>query len=79
MVELIRTIIDNIVDDSASIDISSVKENGTEEVTISVPEALMGKVIGKSGRIAKAIRLIANSNRNKDTKKVYVNIVAKAS
>ena len=29
MVELIRLIIDNIVDDSASIDISSKKENGT--------------------------------------------------
>ena len=79
MVELIRLIIDNIVDDSASIDISSKKENGTEEITVSVPETLMGKVIGKSGRIAKAIRLIANSKRNKDSKKVYVNIVAKES
>ncbi|MDD2370773.1 MAG: KH domain-containing protein [Firmicutes bacterium] len=77
MTELIKLIIDNIVDESVSIEIESKKENGNEEITVHVPEEYMGKIIGKNGRIAKAIRLIANANKNKDTRKVYVNIIAK--
>lgn len=79
MVELIRLIIDNIVDESAPIEIQSSNENGKEEITVLVPEPYMGKVIGKSGRIAKAIRLIVNASRKKEAKRVYVNIVAKES
>lgn len=79
MVELIRLIINNIVDETVSIDIESSKDNGKEEITVLVPEIYMGKVIGKSGRIAKSIRLIANASRTKDSKKVYVNIVSKES
>lgn len=77
MVDLISYIIDNIVDEAIDIDIKSVVENGNEEITILVPDEHMGKVIGKNGRIAKAMRLIANSKASKDSKKVYINIVAK--
>lgn len=77
MVKLISCIIDNIVDEAIDIDINSIMENGNEEITISVPEEYMGKVIGKNGRIAKAIRLIANSKALRNSKKVYINIVAK--
>lgn len=77
MVKLISYIIDNIVDEAVDIDIESTMENGNEEITILVPEEHMGKVIGKNGRIAKAIRLIANSKASKNSKKVYINIVAK--
>ncbi len=79
MTELIKLIVNNIVDESVPIEIESNKENGNEEITVLVPEAYMGKIIGKNGRIAKAIRLIANANKNKDTKKIYVNIIAKES
>lgn len=79
MVNLISYIIDNIVEESNDIDVSSTMENGNEEVTILVPEEHMGKVIGKKGRIAKAMRLIANAKLVKDSKKVYINIVAKES
>lgn len=77
MVKLISYIIDNIIDEAVDIDIESTMENGNEEITILVPEEHMGKVIGKNGRIAKAIRLIVNSKASKNSKKVYINIVAK--
>ena len=77
MKELITLIVNNIVDEPETIDISEKKENGVSEITLSVPEESMGKIIGKNGRIAKAIRLLANARKEPGVRKVYVNIVAK--
>ena len=76
MVELIRFILDNIVDPSIPIDVRSTKEDGKEEITVLVPENHMGKVIGKQGRIAKALRTVVKAAAIKQNKKVTVEIVS---
>lgn len=76
MKELITLILENIVDEPELIKIEETSANGIKEVVLTVPEMYMGKIIGKNGRIAKTIRLLANAKRDKDVRKVYVNIVS---
>lgn len=61
MVELITYIVEQLVDDKSAINVTSVEENGVEVVTIQVAENDIGKVIGKQGKIAMAIRTLAKA------------------
>jgi len=71
MTELVKFIIDNLVEhkDQAIV----TEENGV--INISVAKDDMGKVIGKQGKIAKAIRTIVKSACGKDEKKYSVEIL----
>ena len=52
------------------------KENGKNiTVELHVEASDMGKVIGKQGRIAKAIRSVVKAASSKDNKKVDVEII----
>ena len=44
-------------------------------IELRVAQSDMGKVIGKQGRIAKAIRSVVKAASSKETKKVLVDIV----
>ena len=77
LVALTETIIKKIVTDSESV---SVKEFETEEentiqIEVLVSEDDMGKVIGKQGRIAKAIREIIRAVASKEQKRVTVEFI----
>ena len=61
MVELVTYIVEQLVDDKTAINISSVEADGVETITIRVAEGDIGKVIGKQGKIAMAIRTLAKS------------------
>lgn len=64
-----------IVDDPDSVSVSeSEGEDGTIVLTLSVAPDDMGKVIGKHGRIAKAIRSVIRAAANRDGDKVTVEI-----
>lgn len=57
----------------------SVKEAGEKEgalvLELSVASSDMGRVIGKQGRIAKAIRTVVKSAAQREGKKVIVDII----
>ncbi|MCR5685571.1 MAG: KH domain-containing protein [Lachnospiraceae bacterium] len=75
MKELVRVIATSLVDHPDQV---SVTEKETEKalvVELSVAPEDMGKVIGKQGRIAKAIRTVVKAAATKDEKKVVVDIV----
>ena len=61
MVELVTYIVEQLVDDKGAINISSVEADGVETITIRVAENDIGKVIGKQGKIAMAIRTLAKA------------------
>ena len=61
MVELVSYIVEQLVDDKGAINISSVESDGVETITIRVAESDVGKVIGKQGKIAMAIRTLAKA------------------
>lgn len=74
MKELIETIARALVDKP---ELVIVKESETEEgilLELSVDEADMGKVIGKSGKIAKAIRNVVKAAAKGNDKKVVFEI-----
>lgn len=73
---LIEYLVKELVDDPEQVNISEVpgEEATTYEVRVAPDD--LGKVIGKQGRIANALRTVAKAAAMKHKKKVYVEIVA---
>ncbi len=72
MEEILRTIIENLVDQKDKVEISRVDDERGVLLKVKVADEDMGKVIGKQGRIAKAIRTIMKSITSKEHKKVGI-------
>jgi len=60
--------------DAISVDVSEPDEEGVIVYHLHVAEEDMGRVIGKQGRIAKAIRTIARSAAIRSEEKIMVEI-----
>lgn len=73
---LIEYLAQNLVDEPDQVEITAVP--GEEAVTYEVRVAPtdLGKVIGKQGRIANALRTVAKAAAMKNKRKVYVEIIA---
>lgn len=72
---LLETIAKNIVDNSDDVRVEMEdKEDGKILLTLYVNQDDMGKVIGKQGRVAKAIRTVVKSCAINQHKKVEVDI-----
>lgn len=74
MVELIEYIAKSLVDDPSSVDVAMNKNDNSIDITLKVASNDMGKVIGKQGRIAKAIRAILKAVSLKEDVKVNLEI-----
>ncbi|MCD8390321.1 MAG: KH domain-containing protein [Firmicutes bacterium] len=76
MKEVLEVIAKALVDNPDDVNISEV-DNGDKTLTLElrVNQDDMGKVIGKQGRIAKAIRTVVKAAANRENKKVSVDIV----
>ncbi len=74
MKELVKIIAESLVDNPDEIVITEEENERGSVITLSVAEEDMGKVIGKQGRIAKAIRTVVKAAASKDDKKVSVEI-----
>ena len=61
MLDLIKYIVDHFAEDPANVDYNVVEKGNAVDVTILLSESDMGKVIGRQGKIAKALRTIVNS------------------
>lgn len=77
MVQLIETIAKSLVDHPESVVVTE-KEIKGDSVVIELRVAAddMGKVIGRQGRIAKALRTVVKAASVKQNKKVVVEIVS---
>ncbi|MBQ0098009.1 MAG: KH domain-containing protein [Oscillospiraceae bacterium] len=76
MKELLLTIAKGLVEepDAVSVTADEPNEEGTIVYHIHVAEGDMGRIIGKQGRIAKAIRTVARSAAIRKDEKVMVEI-----
>ncbi len=76
MKELLIIIAKNLVDDKDSVSVTeTVKDDGSILLSLKVADDDMGKVIGKHGRIAKAIRTVVKVAAINENKKVFIEIV----
>ena len=69
MEELVRFIAKNLVDEPDSVKVESREEGDTVVISLSVAPGDMGKVIGRQGRIAKAIRTVVKAAIVREDKK----------
>lgn len=75
MVELVKTIAMSLVDNPEAVSVSEKEVKGdTVVIELKVAENDMGKVIGRQGRIAKALRTVVKAASVKQNKKVIVEI-----
>jgi len=75
MKELVEVIAKALVDNPSEVVVSERKDGKNIVVELHVAQSDMGKVIGKQGRIAKAIRSVVKAASSKDKKNVDVEIV----
>ena len=75
MKELDEVIAKALVDDPDSVAVSERQDGRTTVIEVRVADSDMGKVIGKQGRIAKAIRSVVKAAAAKEDKKVVVDII----
>ena len=75
MKELVVDIAKALVDNPASVVVEEFEDNDGIVLKLTVAQEDMGKVIGKQGRIAKAIRTVVRSVANRENIKVSLEIV----
>ena len=75
MKELVEVIAKALVDDPDSVAVSERQDGRTTVIEVRVADSDMGTVIGKQGRIAKAIRSVVKAAAAKEDKKVVVDII----
>lgn len=75
MDELVKYIAQNLVDNPEAVNITVKESDDSVIIELAVAPEDMGKVIGKQGRIAKAIRTIIKAASIKEDKKYIVEIV----
>ena len=74
MKELVEVIARALVDNPDEVSVTESVKDDEIVVELTVASSDMGKVIGKQGRIAKAIRSVVKAAASKEDKKVIVEI-----
>lgn len=74
MTELLTFLVKSIVDEPDAVRVTTNEQQSYIEMFIHVAPPDMGKVIGKSGRVIKALRTVMRAAGLKQDKKVLVEV-----
>ncbi len=74
MKELIETIVKPLVDFPEDVHVEVIEDEEHVTYQLSVNKTDMGKVIGKQGRVAKAIRTVVYAAGSSQQKKIFLEI-----
>lgn len=72
---LIETIVRQLVDHPEDVQVKKNEEDTKIVYHLTVNENDVGKVIGKNGRIAKAIRTVVYAAKSDESKRIYLDIM----
>lgn len=75
MKELLENIAKSLVDYPEEVSVNEIQNEKSIILELRVAKDDMGKVIGKQGRIAKAIRTVVKAAAVKDSRRVVVDII----
>lgn len=75
MKEIVEIIAKALVAHPEQVDVTETEDNGATVYELRVASEDMGKVIGKQGRIARALRTVVKAAATRENKKVTVEIV----
>ena len=75
MKELVEVIAKSLVDYPDEVQVTETENDKAVVLELKVAQSDMGKVIGKQGRIAKAIRTVVKAASSKEDRKVIVEIM----
>jgi len=73
--ELVEILAKALVDQPDKVEVTMVEKERSVVIELRVAPEDMGKVIGKQGRIARAIRSVVKAAATKQRKKVVVEII----
>ena len=79
MKKALEFIISKIVDNPKEIKIEETESNGVVNFTVTVAKEDMGKVIGKNGKVIKAIRNVLKIPAIKQGKKIFISLSENSS
>lgn len=77
MLDLIKYIVNQFAEDKENVEYEVNEKERAIEVVVTLPPSDMGKVIGKQGKIAKAMRTIVRAATPKNSKKYVIEIKEK--
>ena len=75
MKEMLEVIINSLVNETSEVSINEIGGEKSVVFEVKVADSDMGKIIGKEGRIAKAIRTIMKALAAKEGKKVSIEFI----
>lgn len=75
MGELVSMLAKSLVDKPEEVEVKEIEDGQSITIELRVAPEDMGKVIGKQGKIAKAIRMVVKAAAIKENKKVTVDIL----
>jgi len=75
MKDLLMLIVKNLVENPSDVSVSEISGEQTSVFELRVHKEDLGKVIGKQGRTAKAIRTVLSAASVKDKRRVMLEII----
>ena len=75
MAELLEDLARRLVDDPDAVRVEQVEEDGMLLLRLHVAEADRGKVIGRQGRIARALRTVVRAGSAREHRRMQLEIV----
>ena len=76
--KLVKFVVEQFAEHKDKIEYKTQETENAIELTVLLEESDMGKVIGKQGKIAKALRTLVKASTPRDSKKYLIEIKEKA-
>jgi predicted RNA-binding protein YlqC (UPF0109 family) len=73
--ELVLFLVRTLVEDPDAVQVEELEENGDVVLEVTVADGDLGRVIGRGGRIANALRTVARAAATKEERRAIVEIL----